>query len=189
MAKVNGYQFNGIDINALQQTIRAIQENPTLAQFNFRALNRWVDGTHNRAMVKDFYEGGQKDESRTETLVYEEDEPPVLLGNNKGGNPVEYILVGLSGCLTTALVAQAAARGVKLKSVKSQLEGDLDIRGFLGLDDTIRNGYQQIRVNFNIESDEPEETIRELVDMAQKRSPVFDIVTHQVPVTVDFTKK
>jgi uncharacterized OsmC-like protein len=182
-------RVNGIDLDNLQSTINTVQSHPEQARFNFRTKNRWVDGTHNRASVKEFYEAGIPDESRACAMVFDEDEPPVLLGENLGANPVEYILVGLSGCLTTSLVAQAAARGITLKSVESELEGDLDVRGFLGLSDEVRNGYEGIRVRFKIESDAPEETLQELVELAQQRSPVFDIVTNPVPVLVSFEKQ
>ncbi|HEY9686950.1 MAG TPA: OsmC family protein [Coleofasciculaceae cyanobacterium] len=182
-------RLNGIDLDNLQTTISTVQEHPELARFKFRTKNRWVNGTHNRASVKEFYEAGIPDESRDCTMIFEEDEPPVLLGENLGANPVEYILVGLSGCLTTSLVAQAAARGIPLKSVESELEGDLDVRGFLGLSEAVRNGYEGIRVKFKIESDAPEQDLQELVELAQQRSPVFDIVTNPVPVSVTFEKR
>lgn len=176
--------MNGIDMAKLQDTLGAIEQNPTVAHFNFRVVNEWIEGTHNRATVHTFLEGGREDRSRTLPLVFEEDEPPVLLGDNQGANPVEYVLVGLSGCLTTSLVAHAAAEGVALKSVKCQVDGDLDVRGFLGLSEDIRPGYQQIRVTFQIDSDAPRARIQQLVELAQKRSPVFDIITHAVPVRV-----
>lgn len=179
---------NGIDVTELQDTMGKLGQHPELARFNFRATNRWVGGTHNRATVMEFYEAGQRDESRTRPMMFEEDEPPGLLGQNRGANPVEYVLIGLSGCLTTSLVAHAAAKNITLKSVESRLEGDLDVRGFLGMSDQVRNGYESIKVTFKIESDASKEQLKELVELAQQRSPVFDIVTHPVPVTVDFEK-
>lgn len=179
---------NGIDVGALKQTMDDIQDKPGLAGFTFRAINTWVGGTHNRARIKGFYGAGEEHAVRKSELVYDEDEPPVLLGSDKGANPVEYVLVGLSGCLTTSLVAHAAARNITLHAVESELEGDLDVRGFLGMDDSVRNGYSQIRVKFRIDADAPMETIRELVELAKARSPVFDIVTHGVPVKVDVEK-
>ncbi len=181
--------MNGIDTQELRHTMGEIENNPELAHFNFVARNQWVDGTHNRAIVEEFYEAGQRDTSRQKPMSFEEDEPPVLLGGNRGANPVEYVLIGLSGCLTTALVAHAAARGIKLKSVESHLEGDLDVRGFLGMPGAMRNGYENIRVHFRIESDASELEIDRLVRLAQERSPVFDIVTNKVPVSVDFEMK
>lgn len=176
---------NGITMDDLQQTIDTLKKNPEIGRFRFKTTNRWIDGTHNQATVKDFYGAGAEDHSRS-PMIFEEDEPPVLLGKNAGANPVEYVLVALSGCLTTGLIAQAAARGVKLDAVESELEGDLDVRGFLGISDEVRNGYESIRVQFRIQSDAPEETIRELVALAQKHSPVFDIITNKVPVKVGY---
>ncbi|MEN8686340.1 MAG: OsmC family protein [Desulfuromonadales bacterium] len=112
------------------------------------------------------------------------DEPPVLLGENKGANPVEYLLVGLSGCMTTALVAHASARGIEIKSVSSSLEGDLDVQGFLGLSETTPVAYKEIRVSFKIEADISDQEKQELVEMAQKYSPVFNTVTQPVKVKV-----
>ena len=177
---------NGIQLEALQQTIQEIQKKPEMARFKFKTSNQWIDGMHNQAMVQNFVYANTEDQSRQTPLKYDEDEPPLLLGHNQGANPTEYVLVALSGCLTSSLIAHAAAQGIQLKSVESELEGDLDLRGFLGLSETVRNGYEGIRVKFKIESDAPEEKIRELVQVAQQRSPVFDIVTHPVPVSVGY---
>ena len=117
------------------------------------------------------------------------DEPPELGGTDAGPNPVEYVLTALAGCLTTSLVCHAAARGIELRSVDSELEGDLDVRGFLGIDPNVRNGYRNIRVTFHIDSDASEEQIQELIDVAQQRSPVFDMMTHEVPVEVGYDRQ
>lgn len=180
---------NGIDVEGLGNTIAAVKEKPELASFKFRASNKWIKGTNNRATVKGYYGAGEEHDKRAVSMTFDEDEPPVLLGNDKGPNPVEWVLVGLSGCLTTSLVAHAAAKGVELRSVESELEGDLDVRGFLNLDPGVRNGYQNIRVHFTIDADASDDEIRKLVKVAQQRSPVFDIVTNQVPVQVDFERK
>jgi uncharacterized OsmC-like protein len=174
---------NGVNVTQLFDTIDAIKGNPEISKFKFRATNAWQAGTHNQATVKSFYGALQEDDSR-EALVFEIDEPPVLLGDNKGANPVEYLLVGLSGCLTTALVAHAAARGIELQSVTSKLEGDLDVQGFLGLSETIPVAYKEIRVSFKIEADITDQAKQELVEMAQKYSPVFNTVTQPVSVKV-----
>jgi uncharacterized OsmC-like protein len=117
--------------------------------------------------------------------VFVKDEPPVLLGTDNGANPVEYALAALAGCLTTSLVYHASARGLVIEEVESTLSGDLDLRGFLGMDERVRNGYQQIQVKFKIKAPGvPQETLRELVELAQKRSPVFDIISHPTPVCV-----
>lgn len=180
--------INGFDVERLGQTLEAIKEQPELAQFRFRARNRWLDGGHCQTRIKDFEVAGQPDTSRPVEWVYDEDEPPALLGENRGANPVEYALTALAGCLTTSLVAHAAARGIELRSVESELEGDLDVRGFLGLDPNVRNGYQNIRVKFHVDADASDDQLRELVELAQQRSPVFDIVTHEVPVEVGYIR-
>jgi uncharacterized OsmC-like protein len=174
---------NGVNVTQLFDTIEAIRENPEISKFKFRATNTWKDSTHNQATVKSFYGALHEDNSRT-PLLFDIDEPPVLLGENQGANPVEYLLVGLSGCLTTALVAHAAARGIEVKSVQSRLEGDLDVQGFLGLSDTIPVAYQEIRISFKIEANITDQEKQELVEMAQKYSPVFNTVTRPVTVKV-----
>ena len=121
-------------------------------------------------------------------MVFELDEPPILCGNNLGANPVEYLLVALSGCLTTSLVAHAAAKGIAIKKVESRYEGDLDLRGFLGLAPDVEVGYQQIRVFFKIEADISEEQKDELVRMAQKYSPVFNTITKPTAVSVQLER-
>ena len=177
--------LNGIQVDKLFDMIESIKRNPNLAQFRFRATNRWVDGTHNQARIDGFYGAGREHKSREEPLVLDEDEPPVLLGKNLGANPVEFVLTALSGCLTTSLIAQAAVRGIRLRKVESRLEGDLDVRGFLGMSEEVRNGYRNIRVTFKIKGDASQEELRELLELARKRSPVFDIVSHPVPVSVE----
>ena len=175
---------NGVNVEQLFVTINAINETPSLARFNFRATNRWINGGHNRTTIKDFYGAGQVDTSRQATFVINSDEPAVLLGEDHGANPGEAVLHALAGCLTTALVYHAAAQGIQLDRVESSLEGDLDLQGFLGLSDEVRNGYENIRVTFRIRADAPREKLEELCQLAQKRSPVFDIISNPVTVTV-----
>jgi uncharacterized OsmC-like protein len=179
---------NGVRVDRLFDTVHAIKDAPDLARFQFRGENRWVNGAHNRTTIQEFYGAGQEDTSRSEPYVFDADEPPVLLGENQGANPVEYALTALAGCLTTSLVYHAAARGIELEEVESRLEGDLDLHGFLGMSDAVRNGFEKIRVTFRIKADLPEETLDELCQLAQKRSPVFDIVSNPVPVTVQREK-
>jgi uncharacterized OsmC-like protein len=174
---------NGVNVSQLFSTIEIIKANPEVSKFKFRATNTWQNGTYNRATIKDFYGALQEDDTRT-PMEFPIDEPPVLLGENKGANPVEYLLVGLSGCLTTSMVAHAAARGIELKSVQSRLEGDLDVQGFLGLSETIPVAYREIRVSFKIEADITDQEKEELLEMAQKYSPVFNTVTKPIPVRV-----
>jgi uncharacterized OsmC-like protein len=175
--------INGINVDQMMQTIELVKENPDLAAFKFRAHNTWIEGTHNRATVKDFYGAFQEDDIR-EAMMFELDEPPVLCGENLGANPVEYLLVALSGCLTTSLVAHAAAKGISLQKVSSRYEGDIDLRGFLGLSEEVPVGYQAIRVHFSIDADIPAAQKEELVKMAQKYSPVFNTITRVTPVSV-----
>ena len=115
--------------------------------------------------------------------------PPVVLGEDHGTNPAEYALAALNGCLTTSLIYHAAAQGVKIEEAESTLSGDLDLRGFLGIDESVRNGYEKIDVTFKIKSDAPEEKLVELVELAQKRSPVFDIISHPTPIQVRLERK
>jgi uncharacterized OsmC-like protein len=186
--KSEGVNVNGVNVDQLMQTVVAIKGRPSLARFNFRAQNKWIDGGHNRSTVKDFYGAGREDDSRDSAFVMDNDEPAVLLGDDRGANPVEFVLHALAGCLTTSLVYHAAAQGIKIDEVESFLEGDIDLQGFLGLRDDVRNGYENLRVTFRVKSDAPEEKIRELCDLAQRRSPVFDIVANPVPVSVSFEK-
>ena len=179
--------INGVNVDQLFSTIEVIKGNPEVAQFKFRATNRWVDGTHNRATVKDFY-GALKEDNSRDPLVFEIDEPPVLCGKNLGANPVEYLLVALSGCLTTSLVAHAAARGIAIKGVESRYEGDLDLRGFLGISEEVPVGYQNIRLYFKIDADISEAQKEELIRMAQKYSPVFNSIAKPVTVSVQLDK-
>jgi len=176
--------MNGVDVDRLFGTIEAVKADPALAEFRFRAQNMWIGGGHNRSTIKGFYGAGGEDETRTAAFVYDNDEPDVLLGSDKGANPVEYVLHALAGCLTTTLVYHAAARGIEVKRVESWYEGDLDLQGFLGLSDDVRRGYQAIRVSFRIDAPgASDEELEELVRMAQRYSPVFDIVSNPVPVT------
>lgn len=178
---------NGVNVDDLTATIEAIKKDPEIAFFKFRAKNMWVDGTHNRATVKDFFGALKEDDSRM-AMDFDLDEPPVLCGKNLGANPVEYLLVALSGCLTTSLVAHAAARGVKVKKVESRYEGDLDLRGFLGLSEEVPVGYRQIQVFFKIDADLTIDQKEELVRAAKKYSPVFNTVTKSAPVAVKLEK-
>ena len=172
--------MNGVKVEQLGANISAIQGNTELAKFQFRATNTWINGGHNRTTIKEFYGVGQEDTTRTEPFVLDADEPPVLLGEDHGANPVEFVLHALASCLTTSMVYHAAARGITIDSIESRLEGDLDLRGFLGLSKDVRPGYENLRVQFTVKSDAPAETLRELT----KHSPVFDIVTNPVPVTI-----
>jgi len=181
-------KVNGVNVDQLFKTIELVKGQPEIARFKFRAKNNWVGGTHNRATVKDFYGALQEDDSRA-LMIFEIDEPPVLCGLNLGANPVEYLLVALSGCLTTSMVAHAAARGIELKKVESRYEGELDLQGFLGISEKVPVGYKEIRVYFKIEADISDEQKEELIKMAQKYSPVFNSIAKPVPVSVALDKE
>src|SRR5215204_2426546 len=176
---------NGVDTEQLYGTLDAIKADPAIAKFQFRARNRWIDGSHNRTAIRDFYAANQEDTSRIEDFVLDAGEPAILLGTDTGPNPAEYLLHALAACLTTSLVYVAAARGVHLTEVESTLEGDMDVQGALGLSNEHRNGFERIRVSFRVQGDAPEEKLRELVARAQQRSAVFDMVTNGVPITID----
>jgi uncharacterized OsmC-like protein len=173
---------NGINVDQLFSTIELIKEKPDIAKFKFRAKNKWIGGTHNRGTVKGFYGALQEDNTRT-PAVFEIDEPPVLLGNNLGSNPVEYLLVALSGCLTTSMIAHAAAKDIEIKGVESRYEGDIDLRGFLGMSDDVPVGYQDIRVYFKIVANVSDGEKEDLIRMAQKYSPVFNTISKSTPVS------
>ena len=178
---------NGLNVEQLLKTVELLKEKPELAGFKFRATNQWVGGTHNRATVKDFYGPGKEDTSR-DPVVLEIDEPPALLGQNLGTNPVEYLLVALSGCLTTSLVAHASAKGIKINGVQSRYEGDIDLRGFLGISKEVPVGYQEIRVYFKIDADVSDEQKEKMIQMAQNYSPVFNTITKSAPVSEPMDK-
>jgi uncharacterized OsmC-like protein len=185
MSTTMGAIRNGVDTDVLFGTLDAIKSDPSLARFQFRARNRWIAGAHNRTTIRDFYAANQEDTSRPEEFVVDAGEPAILLGSDTGPNPAEYLLHALAACLTTSLVYVAAARGVELTEVESTLEGDMDVQGALGLSDDYRNGFEQIRVSFRVKGDASEEKLREIVERAQQRSAVFDIVTNGVPVSVE----
>jgi uncharacterized OsmC-like protein len=180
-------KVNGINVDQLFSTIELIKGKPDIAKFKFRARNKWIGGTHNRATVKDFFGALQEDDSR-EPAVFEIDEPPVLLGDNLGSNPVEYLLVALSGCLTTSMIAHAAAKGIEIRGVESRYEGDIDLRGFLGISEDVPVGYQDIRVYFKIDADVSDDEKEELIRMAQKYSPVFNTISKSAPVSAHLEK-
>ena len=187
MMKTETDTRNGVNVDELFNTIDAVKKTPVIAKFRFRANNEWFDGGHNRTTIKDFY-GIQKEHRHEATFKLDADEPPLLLGTGKGPNPVEYLLTALAACVTTAMVYHAAAKGIVLKSVESRLEGDIDLRGFLGIDKTVRKGYQEIRVYFKIDADVPDEELEELVKLGPTYSPVYDSITRGVPVKVSLDK-
>ncbi|MHC4469476.1 MAG: OsmC family protein [Planctomycetota bacterium] len=180
---------NGVDVDALFETIDAIKRTPKIARFRFRAGNEWIEGGHNRTRIMSFDGAGEAGHERPEGFVYDADEPPLLLGRNLGANPVEFLLTALEACVTTALVYHAAARGINLRSVRSKVEGDIDLHGFLGIDPDVRKGYQEIRMTFDIDADATPEELDEILKLGPTFSPVYDSVTKGVPVQVRLAQR
>lgn len=172
--------INGIDVNGYEETVAAVREQPELAEFRFRASNRWEMGGLNRTTIEGFYGAGEEQGEEGRTFVVDADEPPVLLGEDRAPNPVEYLLHALAACLTSAIIYKAAARGTAIDSVESTLEGDLDARAFLELSDEGRLGYRSIRATFKVKSDASPAELEELA----RYSPVLDVVTHGTPVSL-----
>jgi len=175
--------INGVKVDELFGTINAIKEMPGIAKFKFRATNKWVNGGLNRTTINNFY-GTQKELTHKKSFELDADEPPLLLGEDQGPNPVEYALTALASCVTTSIVYHAAAKGIKLNSVESKLEGDIDLRGFLGMSKEVSPGYKEIRMNFKIDSDASPDQLKELIEYAPSLSPVFSTITRAVPVSV-----
>jgi uncharacterized OsmC-like protein len=174
---------NGVAVDELAKTVAAIKATPSIAKFNFRIHNQWTDAGHNTSIADGFYGAGQE-QPRPKAFVLEADEPAILLGKDIGANPVEHLLHALASCLTTSMVYHAAAKGIQIDEVESSLEGNLDLQGFLGLDKSVRNGYQGIRVNFKIKADVPDGKLQELGQLGPAHSPVFESITNGVPVSV-----
>ena len=175
--------LNGVDVIRLTDTIEAVKADPQVASFKFRIQNRRIGCGQNRSQVQQFSAGGKETQHKT-NLTLEADEPDALLGTDKGANPVEHLLHALASCVTTSMVYHAAARGIAIEEVESSLEGDLDLRGFLGLAASVRKGYQQIRLKLRIKADVTDQELRELTSLGPNFSPVFDSITKGVPITV-----
>lgn len=176
--------LNGVDVPTLFATIDAVKAQPEAARFQFRAVNRWVSGTHSRTTIHGFFGVGEE-QSHQREYVHDADHPHVLVGTDNAPSPVEFLLHGLAACLTAGIGNVAAARGIELHEVESHVEGDIDLRGLLGLSDEVRNGYQRIRARFRITGDAPPEKLRAIVEQSRARSAVFDIVANGVPVEID----
>jgi uncharacterized OsmC-like protein len=183
MMTVSTNVTNGVDIDGLTKTIQAVKEQPEMAKFNFNVSNRWLGGSHNRSTVNGFHGAMQNFEHATQ-FVMDAGEAPVLLGNDEGANPVEYLLHALAACVTTSMVYHAAGQGIEIEAVESKIEGDIDLRGFLGIDPTVRNGYQRIRMSMKVKTNANERQWAKLVKLGPTFSPVFDSVTKGVPVDI-----
>jgi len=176
----NGTRVNGIDLSVLKQTIGAIQEDPELAKCRFRARNKWIDANHNRTRISGFY-GAKQEISHKHEFELHADEPALLAGQDEGANPVEHLLNALAGCVTTGMVAHAAVRGIHIEELESELEGDIDLRGFLGLADDVPKGYTSIRVNFRVKT--APENVKKLQSLAAF-SPVYNTIVHGAQVDI-----
>lgn len=185
MRKVESVRLNGLDIQAMTDTVNALEANPDLAQFQFRAQNQWIGGGENRSTIRDFFGAGAEDRSREKPFVFTNGEPPVLLGNNEGANPVEFLLHALAGCVTTTTVLHAAARGIKIKSLSTELVGDIDLQGLLGLDEAVSPAYREIRISMDIEADCSEDELDDLLGFAKAHSPVCNTICRPVPVVIE----
>ncbi len=179
---------NGVQTPDLLATINAVKASPDLAKFRFRASNRWVSGTYSESRVESF-SGAGGDHTHITQFRYAADHPTVLVGLDRGPTPIEFMLHGLAACITAGIGNIAAVRGVTLTSVESRVEGDIDLRGILGLSDEVRNGYQRIRISFDIAGDASAEKLRAIVEQGVARSAVFDVLTNGFPVDVSITTR
>jgi uncharacterized OsmC-like protein len=177
--------MNGVDVPVLFATLDLVREQQELAEFQFRASNEWVSGTHNRTSIQNFYGAGQEDFTRDGPFVIDADHPAVLVGQDHGPTAVEYLLHAIAACLTHGIANVAAARGIELHRVTSTVEGDISLLGMLGIDTGVRNGYRQIRVHFEIEGDATPEQLEAVVRRSQDRSAVYDVLTNGTDVVVD----
>ena len=174
---------HGVNTPALLATINVVKETPALAKFQFRATNRWMSGTYSESRFESFSGAGGEHKHQTD-FRYGADHPAVLVGEDRGPTPIEFLLHGLASCIMAGVANVAAARGVTLTSVESRVEGDIDLQGILGLSDMVRNGYESIRINVTIAGDAPPEKLRQIVEQSRARSAVFDVLTNGVPVDV-----
>lgn len=175
---------NGVNVEALLGARQALTEAPEAARFTWRATCSWVKGTHSRSTVKGFFGLGAEQSHRTE-FRYDADHPEVFAAEDNGATPVEYVLVGLASCLTAGIASVAQNRAIQLRSVKATVEAGMDLQGILGIDSDVRNGFDGIRIVFEIDADASREEIAALVAQSQKRSAVFDIVTNPTNVAVE----
>jgi uncharacterized OsmC-like protein len=171
---------NGIDLDTLTGTVEAIDQEPELGACKFRARNTWLGGNHNCTTVSGFY-GAKQEIAHKQVFELHADEPPILAGQDDGANPVEHLLNALAACVTTSMVAHAAVRGIHIEALESELEGDIDLRGFLGLDESVPKGFTDIRVKFRVKSDPGNmDRLKQLTAF----SPVFNTITQGANVDI-----
>jgi uncharacterized OsmC-like protein len=175
---------NGVNVQALLDAREVLKGAPEAAQFTWRASSKWQGGVHTSITVKDFFGLGQE-QSHVRESVFEADHPEVFAAEDNGITPIEYLLVGLASCLSAGVASVAQNRGIQLRSVEAVVEGAHDIRGILGADTDVRNGYNSIKVTFHVDADASKEDIEALVAQSQKRSAVFDALTNPTDITVE----
>lgn len=177
-------RINGVDTAALKETCSTIQEDPRLARCEFCASNVWVEGGHNQVHIQGYYAAGSQ-KTRRKPFLFEIDEPAVLLGHDRGANPVEYLLAALSSCMTTSIVYHTSAKGYKIHALSSEFKGELDLQGFLGLNPSTPKGFQKIDAVFMISTDAPQTVLEECYHF----SPVYNMLSKSVPIHVTITRK
>ena len=185
LAEERSTRVNGINVNVLKETVGAIQADPELGKCHFRASNKWIDANHNCSTITGFY-GAKQEFAHKQTFELHADEPAILAGNDEGANPVEHLLNALASCVTTSMVAHAAVRGIHIEELESKLEGDIDLRGFLGLDPKVPKGYTNIRVTFKVKTDA--DNIQKLKTLAEF-SPVYNTLIHGTTVDIQVEPK
>lgn len=176
--------LNGVNVAAILEAREAMTAAPEAARFQWRATCEWVSGTHSRMTVEDFY-GAAAEQRHRKVFTFDADHPELFAAEDNGVTPVEFVLVALAGCLTAGIATVAANRGVALRSVSATIEGDMDLRGILGIDPEVRQGFHGVRVRFHVDADAPRDQIEAIVAQSQKRSAVFDIITNPTAVVVD----
>jgi uncharacterized OsmC-like protein len=175
---------NGVNVQALLDAREALKDAPEAAQFTWRANSTWQNGVHSTTTIQGFFGLGQEQSHKTRA-VFDADHPEVFAAEDNGITPIEYLLVGLASCLTAGVASVAQNRGIQLRSVEATVEGAHDIRGILGVDGDVRNGFNDVKVTFTIDADASRQEIEALVAQSQKRSAVFDALTNPTDVTVE----
>jgi uncharacterized OsmC-like protein len=174
---------NGVNVQALLDAREVLEGAPEAAQFTWRASSKWQNGVHSETTIQNYFGLGEEQSHKTET-VFDADHPETFAAPDNGITPIEYVLVALASCLTAGVASVAQNRGIQLRSVESTVEGNHDIRGILGVDSDVRNGFNGIKVTFNIDADASKEEIEAVVAQSQKRSAVFDAVSNPTEVEV-----
>lgn len=184
IAEVEEHKLNGVTVSTVMGIVSAIEDNSDNAHFRFRLSNRWVDGGLNSSRIKEYFALGQEDETRKDAFIVDADEPVVNSGGDSCPNPMEYVLHSLASCLTSTLVYHAAVQGIEIEAVKSFLEGDLDVRGMLGMSEESRKAYNAVRVRMHVKSAADAGTLKELA----LYSPVYDMISNSLPVEFELVK-